>query len=101
MEVVILLESKFFPYRETIVESAARVLPSGSEVSAGALETDDMGAGQGVSIQVAEREDEFDYSLREKLLGAIQERAELEAFREWCKSFPLRGGGSPFESIAL
>jgi hypothetical protein len=96
MEVTIKLESMLFPYREAIVESASRVLPAGSTLSAEALDNDDMGAGQGVSIQVIEREDELDYSLREKLLGAIKERAELEVFREWYRSFPLRGSASPF-----
>lgn len=109
MEVVILLESKFFPYRDAIVESASRVLPAGSTLSAGALDNDDMGAakgatGQGVSIQVAEyteRGDQFDHSLRENLLGAIRERAELEVFREWYGSFPLREDLSFFNKGAI
>lgn len=102
MEVVILLESKFFPYREAIVESASRVLPAGSKVSSEALANDDMGGGQGVSIEVSERVgDGFDHTLRGKLVDAIKERAELEVFREWYSSFPLRSGGSPFDSINL
>lgn len=88
MEVTITLESKIFRHRPAIEESARRALPLPCELILVRAESDTKG-GDGISLAVNEHEGEvFDQRLRDNLVGAIRERVELEALREWARSIP-------------